>query len=109
MLEMAVCAASAEGQGKHRRARILHCQISSIMQNQKKKGASDELGIAAAMLRQLNTQGVVDTRPVVFSFGGEEEIVLERDIPTFGGSSTKKTKKERRAVEPKPRLRIVQE
>lgn len=108
VMAMTMCAASAEALGKGRRARILHCQIRTIMQEQKKKGASDQLGIASAMLRQLNNQGVVDTRPVVFSFGGEEEFVFERDIPTFGGSSTKKSKTERRAVEPK-RLRVVQD
>jgi len=108
VMAMTMCAASAEALGKERRARILHCQIRTIMQEQKMKGASDQLGIAAAMLRQLDNQGVIDTRPVVFSFGGEEEFIFERDIPTFGGSSTKKSKKERRAVEPK-RLRIVQD
>ena len=108
VMAMTMCAASAEALGKQRRADILHCQIRTIMQDQKKKGASDELGIAAAMMRQLNREGVVDTRPIVFDFGGEE-IVFERDMPTFGDSSTSKSKKERRAIEPKPRLRLVKD
>lgn len=109
VMAMTMCAASAAALGKQRRADILNCQIRTIMQNQKRKEASDELGIAAAMLRQLNASGAVDTRPVVFNFGGEVEVVLERDIPTFGGSSTSKSKKERRAVQSKPRLRVVKE
>lgn len=109
VMAMTMCAASAAALGKQRRADILNCQIRTIMREQEKKGASDELGIAAAMLRQLNANGAVDTRPIVFSFGGEEEVVLERDIPSFGGSSTKKSKKERRAVEAKPRLRVVKD
>lgn len=109
VMAMTMCAASAAALGKQRRADILNCQIRTIMREQKKKGASDELGIAAAMLRQLNANGAVDTRPIVFSFGGEEELVWERDIPTFGGSSTNKTKRERRAVQSKPRLRAVKD
>lgn len=109
VMAMNMCAASAMGLGKDKRARILQSQIRTIMQEQKRRDTSDELGIAAAMLRQLNNRGVVDTRPIVFSFGEEEEFVINRDIPSFGGSSTKKSKKERRAVEPKPQLRIVKD
>lgn len=109
VMAMTMCAASAAALGKQRRADILNCQIRTIMQDQKRRGASDELGIAAAMLRQLNANGAVDTRPIVFSFGGEEEVVWERDIPTFGGSSTNKSKKARRAVQSKPRLRMVKD
>ncbi len=106
VMAMTMCAASAAALGKQRRADILNCQIRTIMRE--KKGASDKLGMAAAMLRQLNANGAVDTRPVVFSFGGEE-MILKRDIPSFGGSSTNKAKKERRAVEPKPQLRVVKD
>ncbi len=109
VMVMTMCAASAEALGKQRRADILNCQIRTIMQEQEKRGASDELGIAAAMLRQLNANGAVDTRPVVFSFGDEEEVVWDRDIPTFGGSSTNKSKQERRAVRSKPSIRLVKD
>lgn len=108
LMAMTMCAVSAEALGKRRRADILRCQIRTIMQDRKKRGASDELGIAASMLRQLNREGVVDTRPIVLNFG-DEEIVFERDIPSFGDSGTSKSKKERRAVEPKPRLRVVKD
>jgi|688.fasta_scaffold424718_1 tetratricopeptide (TPR) repeat protein len=90
LMAMTMCAVSAKALGKQRRADILRCQIRTIMQDRKKKGACDELGIAASMMRQLNREGVVDTRPIVFDFGGEE-IVFERDIPTFGDSSTSKS------------------
>ncbi len=97
VMAMTMCAVSAEALGNERRASILRCQIRTIMHDRNKKGASDELGIAASMMRQLNREGVVDTRPIVFDFGGEE-VVFERDIPSFGDSSTRKSKKERRAV-----------
>jgi tetratricopeptide (TPR) repeat protein len=108
VMAMTMCAASAKALGKQRRADILHCQIRTIMHDQRKKGASDELGIAASMLRQLNREGVVDTRPIVFDFGGEE-FVFERDIPSFGDSSTSKSKKNRVEVGPKPRLRVLRD
>lgn len=71
VMAMTMCAASAAALGKQRRADILNCQIRTITQVETKNGVSDKLGIAAAMLRRLRANGIIEKKPIVISFDGE--------------------------------------